>query len=72
MPVPLIQNMTGLNIRILNRYECRKCFNQYVAKLIDPNSNAVTKRLWSYIKSKKLDHTGVSMLKHQGSTYNGS
>ena len=36
---------------------------------IDPNSNVVTKKLWSYIKSKKLDHTGVSTLKHQGFTY---
>ena len=54
------------------QYECRKCFNQYVANLIDPNSNVVTKRLWSYIKSKKLDHTGVSTLKHQGSTYTDS
>ena len=54
------------------QYECRKCFNQYVANLIDPNSNVVTKRLWSYIKSKKLDHTGVGTLKHQGSTYTDS
>jgi len=28
--------------------------------------------LWSYIKSKKLDHTGVSTLKHQGSIYTNS
>ena len=44
-------------------------FNQYVSNLLDPNSNAVTKRLWSYIKSKRLDHTGVSSLKHQRYTY---
>ena len=44
------------------QYECRKCFNQYVSTLIDPNSNVVTKKLWSYIKSKKLDHAGVSTL----------
>ena len=51
------------------QYECRKCFNQYVSTLIDPNSNVGTKKLWSCIKSKKLDHTGVSTLKHQGCTY---
>jgi len=44
------------------QYECRKCFNQHVSTLIDPNSNVVTKKLWSYIKSKKLVHTGVSTL----------
>ena len=54
------------------QYECRNSFNLYVSNLIDPNSNAVSKRLWSYIKSKRLDHTGVSTLKHQGSTYSNS
>jgi len=43
-----------------------------VSSLIDPNGNNITKRLWSYIKSKKLDHTGVGTLKHQGSTYTDS
>jgi len=45
-------------------------FNQYASTLIDPNSNAITKRLWSYIKSKKVDHTGVGTLR--GSTYTDS
>ena len=30
------------DIKIQCQYECRKCFNQYVANLIDPNSNVVT------------------------------
>ena len=31
------------------QYECHKCFNQYVSNLIDPNSNAVTKRLYNVL-----------------------
>jgi len=54
------------------QHKCCKCFNQYASILIDLNSNAISKHLWSYIKSKKLDHTGVGTLKHQGSTYTNS
>ena len=76
MPVPPTQNMTAWakykDIKIQCQYECHTSFNLYVSNLIDPNSNAVSKRLWSYIKSKRLDHTGVSTLKHQGSTYSDS
>ena len=36
---------------------------------MDPNSNAITKRLWSYIKSRKQDHTGIGPLNYQGSTF---
>ena len=60
------------DIKKLCQFGCCKCFNQYVSSLIDPNGNTITKRLWSYIKSKKLDHTGVGTLKHQGSTYTDS
>jgi len=29
------------------QYKFRKCFNQYVFTLIDPNSNVITRWLWS-------------------------
>ena len=40
--------------------------------MIDPNTNKVTKRLWSYIKSRKQDSTGIGPLTYQGSTYTDS
>jgi len=48
--------------------ECRRAFNNYISSLVDPNNNQVTKRLWSYIKSKKQDHTGIGSLIYQDTT----
>ena len=48
--------------------ECRQAFNNYISSLVDPNNNQVTKRLWSYIKSKKQDHTGIGPLMYQETT----
>lgn len=45
--------------------ECRQAYNAYLSTLVDPNSNTITKKLWSYIKSRKQDHTGIGPLKHQ-------
>ena len=44
--------------------ECRTAFNKYVSNLVDPNKNTVTKRLWSFIKSKRQDNVGISTLKY--------
>ena len=52
----------------LSQRECRSAFNGYVASFIDEGNN-VTKKLWSFIKSKKQDCTGISTLDHQGVTY---
>jgi len=49
--------------------ECRTAFNRYVSNLVDPSKNAITKRLWSFIKSKRQDHVSISTLKHQGETF---
>ena len=32
--------------------------NNYMSTLVDPISNAIIKKLWSYIKSQKQDDTG--------------
>ena len=45
--------------------ECRRAYNDYIASSFTTSSP--TKRLWSYIKSKRKDHCGVGPLK-QGST----
>ena len=47
-------------------------FNNYISSLIDPDSNKVTKRLWSFIKSRKQDNTGIGPLIHQGTTFTDS
>ena len=49
--------------------ECRQAFNNYISSMIDQNTNKVTKRLWSYIKCRKQDCTGIGPLTYQGSTY---
>ena len=50
------------------QHECRLDLNNYISTLVDPNSNAITKKLWSCIKSQKQDHTGVGPLNYQRTT----
>ena len=52
--------------------EYRQAFNNYISSLIDPNSNKVTKRLRSFIKSRKQDNTGIGPLIHQGTMFTDS
>ena len=49
--------------------ECRKAYNYYVSKLVDSNGN-VSKRLWTFIKDKRIDHCGIASLKVNGTMYN--
>jgi len=50
--------------------ECRSAYNKYVSNMVDPNKNTVTKKLWSYIKSKRQDNIGgVGPIKYQGETH---
>ena len=39
---------------------------------MDPPTQENTKKLWSFIKSKETDNTGVSPLKKNGITYSDS
>jgi len=48
--------------------KCHQAFNNYIYSFVDPNNNQVIKRLWSYIKSKKQDHTGIGSLIYQDTT----
>ena len=48
--------------------ECHLALNNYISTLVDSSSNAITKKLWPYIKSRKQDHTGVGPLNHHDTT----
>jgi len=52
--------------------ECRQAYNNYISSMINPNTNKVTKRLWSYIKNRKQDNSEIGPLTYQGSTYTDS
>ena len=59
---------TYQDLKRLSQWECRSAFNRYVSSLIDENNNA-TKRLWSFIKNRKQDRTGINALDHCETTY---
>ena len=59
-------------IKRLCQRECRNTYNDYVSRLVDPDNNAITKKLWSFIKSKKQDQTGIGTLKYQGKDHTDS
>jgi len=48
--------------------ECRRAYNNYVTSLVDNNNN-VSKRMWAYVKSKRIDHCGVAPLKQDEKTF---
>jgi len=60
------------SLKRLCQHECHAAFNKYVYNLVDRNKNVLTKKLWTYIKSKKQDHTGIGALTYQGNTYTDS
>ena len=44
-----------------------------MSSLIDPNiKQQITKRLWSFIKARKQNNTGIGLLIHQGTTFTDS
>jgi len=48
--------------------ECRRAYNNYVMSLVD-DSNNVSKRMWTYVKSKKTDYCGVAPLRQKDETF---
>ena len=53
------------------QHECHKAYNSYVMSLIDDNNN-VSKRVWSYVKSKRTDRCGnirIASLKQDEKTF---
>ena len=49
--------------------QCRAAYNNYIADSLNSSSRNGSKRLWSYIKSKKKDNLGVGSLYCDGQVY---
>ena len=39
--------------------QCHLAYHQYINNLADPNSGKITKKLWSFIKSKRIDQCAI-------------
>jgi len=62
---------TYFEIKRLTQQECRKAYNKYISSFIDSENNC-TKKLWSFIKSKRLDQTGIGPIIYKGETHTDS
>ena len=52
---------------------CKSAYNTYLNNIVDPETNENPEKLWSFIKSKKTDNTGVARLQAKnGITYSDS
>ena len=56
------------NLKRVCQHECRRPYNNYVTSLVDDNNN-VSKQMWAYVKSKRIDHCGVAPLKQDKETF---
>ena len=52
--------------------ECRKAYNNYVSTMLNNDIKSSPKCLWSFIKSKRCDSTGVAPLSKGGNSHSGS
>ncbi|MCG7874753.1 MAG: hypothetical protein JAY78_00305 [Candidatus Thiodiazotropha taylori] len=50
-----------------SQYECKKAYNGYVSDIVTSDQNS--KKLYSFIKEKRCDSSGVSPLKKDGIAY---
>ena len=57
------------NIQKQNKQGCRKAYNDYVRNMVSEDKGTSSKKLYSFIKSKKCDVSGVAPLKKDGKTY---
>ena len=48
------------------QHECYKAHEQYVSNLIDPESQSVNKKFWTYIKNQRQDPSGIPPLSSNG------
>ena len=55
-----------------SQHECYKAFNNYIANLVSTEEMCPTKKLWSYIKSRKQDFCGIGPLHVEGKTITNS
>jgi hypothetical protein len=51
------------NIQKQNKQGCRKAYNDYVRNMVSEDKGTSSKKLYSFIKSKKCDGSGVAPLK---------
>ena len=56
------------NIQKACKDECKKAYNNYVCDMVNDSSNY--KKLYSFIKDKKCDSSGMAPLKKDGTTHN--
>ena len=52
-----------------SRKECRDAYNHHVRQCVSPDRKGNTKKLFSFIKSKKCENMGISPLRHNGKIY---
>ena len=55
-----------------SQHECHKALNNYIANLVSNEEMCPTNKLWSYIKSQKLDFCAVGPLHVEGKTLTNS
>ena len=56
------------NIQKSCKEECKKAYNNYVSDIVSDKSSC--KKLFSFVKDKKCDSSGVAPLKKDGTTHN--
>ena len=52
--------------------ECQIAYNTYINSFIDTNDGQVSKKLWSFIKSKRKDQCSIPPISHHGNTITDS
>ena len=60
------------SLKKITQQACREAHRSYILWLIDPIAKSNNKNLWSYIKSKQINHTGVPPLFYNGRTITDS
>ena len=53
------------SLQIETQFYCRKAYNNYVKDLVS-GDDSNPKKLWSFIKAKKCDSSGISPLRREG------
>ena len=61
-----------ISIKKKCQIECRKAYNNYVSTMLNNDIKSSPKCLWSFIKSKRCDSTGVAPLSKGGNSHSGS
>jgi hypothetical protein len=57
------------NIQKQNKQGCRKAYTDYVRNMVSEDRGTSSKKLYSFIKRKKCDGSGVAPMKKDGKTY---